>query len=64
MNVNVYWLVNHIIHNYHNLVFIDKDENKICEWNDKYYQDHKEEIHKMNIDFICINDKYVKVYLK
>lgn len=63
-NVNVFWLVNHIIHNYHDLIFIDKDENEICVWNDDYYKEHKEELHKMNINFISINAKYVKVYLK
>lgn len=66
--VNVYWLVNSLIHNYHILQFYDHSDDPhvsklLCEWQDDYYKNNKESLHKRYINFISINDKYIKVYL-
>ncbi len=72
-DVNVYWLVNHIIHNWHDLVFyksepVDDDriyrDVKLCQWGDKYYRENKEEIYQWKVSFISVNNKEIKVFIK
>ena len=70
--VNVYWFVNHIVHNYHKMIFIEShqelsgewQDNFICEWGDYYYYTHKGEIHSRIVDFISVDKKEIIVYLK
>ena len=72
-DVSVYWLVNHIIHNWHDLVFYKSNpvnddrvyvDIKICAWNDEYYQNHKQEIYDLKVSFISVNKKEIKVFVK
>ena len=71
LDISVYWLVNHIIHGYHKMIFIeplqtedDTIDHVICEWDDDYYKEHKQEVHKRIISFIVVTKNIIKVYLK
>lgn len=67
--ITVNWLVNHMIHNWHDMVFLSSEEpydvdHVICEWNDDYYREHKEELYKMNVTLITVTDKKIRVFVK
>lgn len=68
MKVNVFWLVNHIIPNKHDIDFIEwedteKPKIKICSGGDEYYQTHTE-LQSRQIDFMVIKDNIIEVILK
>lgn len=71
--VSVYWLVNSLIHNWHDVVFLEStynyetnnwDEHIICTWDDVDYRKNKEEIYQREISFITVTDKIIRVFLK
>lgn len=69
--VTVEWLVNHMIHNWHEVVFIKSiyqagewKETILCKWDDNYYQNHKQEIYEWKISFISINNETIKVFVE
>ena len=65
LEVNVYWLVNHMIHGSHDVVFIDNDTFKtICKWADDYYNEHRQELHARLVSFISVGNSIIKVFLK
>lgn len=65
LKVSVYWLVNHIIHGEHDLVFIDNDTDKmICKWADDYYNEHRQELYERLVSFISVGKNIIKVFLK
>lgn len=70
LDVSLYWLLNHLIHyNDHKLLIFDSKEPYekdffICEWDDLYYQDHKEELYPRIVSFMVIVEDRIKVYLK
>ena len=66
-------LMCNLIHNWHEVVFLysiknpetdNWDDVVICKWNDEYYQEHKEELHKEVIDFITVTNKEIRVFLR
>ena len=69
--VTVEWLVNHMIHNWHEMVFVKsiyKDdewkETILCKWDDNYYQNHKQEIYKWNVTLLSVNNTTIKVFVE
>lgn len=69
LRVSVYWLMNHLIHNHHEVLFIESNNDSsdkkhiICKWNDKFYQEHKFVLHERLISFITITENEIRVYL-
>lgn len=68
--VSLYWLVNHLVHQSHHTVSIyeypypyDKG-NHICDWGDKYYEEHKEELLKRTVSFIQLKDNGCVICLR
>lgn len=66
--VNVFWFVNHCIPRYHDIVFIEPDENGndrvICQQYDLYYIDHKPELMERVISFFTLDRNKINIYLK
>ena len=69
-NMTLYWLMNHIIHyNDHKLKIYEAREPYekdffICEWDDTYYQEHKQDLYPRIVSFILVVKNEIKVYLK
>ena len=73
MKLTIYDLVNHIIHNWHEMVFLhavqdesDKGfhEHIICKWNDDFYNEHKQDLYKIEVSFFTITPTEIRVFLK
>lgn len=70
LQVSVYWLLNHMIHNFHKVRFIETNNEPsdepyfICSWNDDYFNSHKEEIYNRIVSFISVCENVIKVYVK